>query len=260
MRACNGFGKGLVILILCAAVAACGSEDDMGDGSVTGGTDGGGTGGTGGTGGGSGDAAGGSGGTAYKFLAIVDNTAVYTEALCMAGTGPGPDIDAVELKRAGATLGVGMTGTASFVDGFPGTTSVGCSNCGMMMNAACTHSGTGLAPKIEGARNANPDDGYISLNAGFVWIQIGTATGAGPAQDIKAGDTVTVHEVDQLYEMQGVACVCAPEKYSVYAYVEKGQATTRVKLNATTYRTANNAMCGALDSALGCGTSDFVVP
>ena len=41
MRACNGFGKGLVILILGAAVAACGGEDDMGDGSVTGGTDGG---------------------------------------------------------------------------------------------------------------------------------------------------------------------------------------------------------------------------
>src|SRR5215204_3231708 len=120
MRACNGFGKGLVILMLGAAAAACGSEDDMGDGSVTGGSDGGGTGGTGGTGGGGSDAAGGSGAVAYKWLAIVDDTAQYTTALCMAGTGPGPDIDAIELKRAGATVGVGLTGSATFGESFPG--------------------------------------------------------------------------------------------------------------------------------------------
>ncbi len=141
MRACNGFGKGLVILVLCAAVAACGSEDDMGDGSVTGGTDGGGTGGTGGTGGGGGDAAGGSGGTAYKFLVIMDEKAVSDDMYCR-GTGPGPDIDAVELKRSGSTVGVGLKGSAELAMARPDNmTTAACGQCGAQMNQTCNYSG-----------------------------------------------------------------------------------------------------------------------
>ncbi len=94
-------------------------------------------------------------------------------------------------------------------------------------------------------------------------MQIGDSTGSGSAQDIKAGDTLTVHEVDKVYAGDGSAptdCACAPEKYSVWAYVTKGDATTRKRLNATTYRPANNSVCGAVNIQLGCGTADFSVP
>ena len=135
------------------------------------------------------------------------------------------------------------------------------------MTAACPHSGMAAASRVEGDRDAMsfanmPDIGYISLNAGVVWVQIGSATGAAPAQGLQMGDTVTVHEVDQLYTAgmsANGACTCAPEKYKVYAYVAKGEVSTRKQLTATSYRPANSA-CGALDSQVGCGTTDFTMP
>ena len=130
------------------------------------------------------------------------------------------------------------------------------------------HSGTTVASRVEGKRDAMsyanmPDVGYIALNGGLVWVQLGSATGGGPAQDIRTGDTITVNEVDQLYVADmsaNGACACPPEKYAVYAYVEKGQVATRKKLTAMPYKSANSAMCGTFDSTKGCGTTDFTVP
>jgi hypothetical protein len=121
---------------------------------------------------------------------------------------------------------------------------------------------------VEGPRDAKsyanmPDVGYIALNGGFVWVQLGNTTGDGAAQDIRTGDTVTIHEVDQLYVADmsaNGACACPPEKYTVYAYVEKGQVATRKQLVAGAYRGANSAMCGTASTEKGCGTTDFTVP
>jgi hypothetical protein len=262
MRACIGLGRGLLILVLGAAAAACGGDDEMTDGAATGGGDGSATGGTGGTGGGGGDAAGGSSAVAYKWLAIVDDVA---QPACT-GTGPGADIDSIEVKRAGTSLGVGLTGSASWVDAFPGgPTVVNCSMCG---SGTCPHSGATVAARVEGKRDAMsyanmPDVGYIALNGGAVWVQLGSAMGAAPAQDIRTGDVVSVNEVDQLYVADmsaNGACSCPPEKYSVYAYVEKGQVATRKKLTAMPYKSANAAMCGTFDAEKGCGSTDFTVP
>ncbi len=99
------------------------------------------------------------------------------------------------------------------------------------------------------------------MNTSAIWLQIGNATGDGTAQDIRTGDTITVHEVDKVYLGDGNAesmCACLPEKYAVWAYVTKTDTTTRKRLTATTYRASNN--CGTVDGMLGCGTSDFTVP
>jgi hypothetical protein len=131
------------------------------------------------------------------------------------------------------------------------------------------HSGMEAAARAEGIADAKSyanmtDTGYVSLNTGVLWLQIGGATGNAPVQELSSGDTLKVHEVDKVYIALGSApadCRCQPEKYTVYAYVEKGEVATRVQLNATKYATENTSECGATPTGnLGCGTTDFVVP
>jgi hypothetical protein len=267
-----GMASKFLVLTLGVGLAACGDTADLlGDGGLGGagggsaGAGGAGTGGavtaTGGAGGSSVPDGGGSadtgGGKKFKYIVIVDNdkTPVCT------GTGPGADIDSVDLRHAGSTSvsGVGLKDSA-MVD-----TQVGATACSMCGTAACPNSGTAAAARVEGIKDAmsfstpnTPDTGYLSLNGGVVWLQIGSATGGGPAQDIVSGDTLTVNEVDKDYGFEG--CTCLPEKYSVWAYVDKADENTKVQLSPSKFRDANMATCGAVSGTLGCGTSDFVVP
>lgn len=277
MRALSRFW---MISLICGA-AACGTSDsDVGMGGTGGassGTGGSATGGstggsadasaTGGTGGGAGDA-GPTGSGAYNWLAIIDGTAVAT---CTT-TGPGADIDSVDLQKVGSSsvTGVGLTGSASFVESLPGgPTTAACTMCGPNMMGSCKHSGATAASRVEGIPDgmsyADKDDvGYLSLNTGVVWLQIGSANGGGTAQTINSGDKIMVHEVDLSYVADGSAfqgCACPAEKYTVWAYVTKGDATTRVQLTPTKYEEENVATCGATPTTLdGCGTTTFTVP
>ena len=211
---------------------------------------------------------GGAGAGEFAWLAIVDNEPI---PMCDMSTAPGPDIDSVDHIKAGSSTvtGVGLMGSASFVETFPGGASnIPCSTCGSAQ-AACMHSGAAVVARAEGIKDAMsyanmPDVGYIALNAGALWLQIGTATGGGPAQSIRSGDTIVVREVDRVYVAEGSAfpgCTCNAEKYIVYAYVTKGDATTRVQLEPSRYRPENAADCGETPTqGLGCGTTDFLVP
>jgi ferredoxin len=259
---------GLLIAVGGAALPACDpGEDPSSDGAAgSGGSSG--TGGGGGTGGSRADARppDTAAAAAYRWIAIVDDN---KSPMCNA-TGPGADIDSVDLVRGGGSpIGVGLRGSAAFVDnpaGFP--SNVPCTGCGAAM-AMCPHSGAQAAARIEGIPDGKSyqtmtDTGYISLNAGLLWVQIGQANGNTPAQDIKAGDTVVVHEVDKTYLEDGSAeagCGCDPEKYLVYAYVAKDLTSARIQLKPTMYRPLNTA-CGAISASteVGCGTTTFSVP
>jgi hypothetical protein len=261
--------SGFFVLALGVAISACGDTTDSGADGGTGGASGlGGAGGAGGSGGTSAGGAGGSvtvdgggGGKTYKYLAIVDNE---TKPACTT-TGPGADIDAIDLRHAGSTLvaGVGLTGSAKFV------TQAGATPCTTCGGKDCGNSGDAAASRVEGIQDAmsysdKPDIGYLSLNGGVVWLQVGGPTGSGPAVDIVSGDTLTVYEVDKYYVANGdafAACMCLPEKYSVYAYVDMNDETSKVQLMPTKFQSENAATCGATVSGnLGCGTSDFLVP
>ncbi len=265
-----GFSK-LFVFVLAVSVAGCGEGTESaldalgnpGTGGTTGIPDGGspGTGGSTGTpDSGTPDTGGGAG--TYQWLVIVDNE---TKPMCTT-TGPGPDIDSVSLQRAGAAVGVGLTGSAMYMDLFSGTSGSPCTACGSM--ASCPNSGSAAAERVTGIRDAKsyekmPDTGYASLNGGAIWLQIGSTMGEAPAQAIKSGDTLIVNEVDQTYINDGSAyemCTCAPEKYSVYAYVTMGDFTTRAQLIPTAYRAANTACGETVDAKLGCGTTEFTVP
>jgi hypothetical protein len=261
---------GLLIAIGGAALSACdpGEEDPSTDGAAGSG----GSGGGGGTGGGAGRPVDGrlpdtAAAATYLWIAIVDDnkTPVCTS------TGPGADIDSVDLLRGGgqSPIGVGLRGSAAFVESPAGFGSnVPCGGCGASM-AMCPHSGAQAAARVEGIPDGKSyqtmtDTGYISLNSGLLWVQIGQANGNAPAQEIKAGDTVIIHEVDKTYLEDGSAeagCGCDPEKYSVYAYAAKDLNSARIKLKPTRYRATNTA-CGAIAASteVGCGTSDFSVP
>jgi hypothetical protein len=262
-----------LVLTLGVAFSACGDATDLlgdaGLGGAGGGSAGAGGAGTGGSGAG-GTAAGGAGGSsipdgggtadsgggkAYKYIVIVDNDKM---PVCT-GTGPGADIDSVDLRHAGSmsVAGVGLKGSAT-VD-----TQAGATACAMCGGVACPNSGSALAERVEGIKDAQsftnmPDTGYLSLNGGVVWLQIGSINGGAPAQDIVSGDTLTVNEVDKNYGFEG--CTCQPEKYSVWAYVDKADETTKVQLSPSKFRMENMSVCGAVSGTLGCGTSDFVVP
>jgi hypothetical protein len=263
--------SGWLLLAAGVAIAACGDSTDMGaDGGLggqsgQGGLGGSGAGGTSGTGGTSlTDAGTNPGGKVYKYLAIVDNE---TMPACTT-TGPGADIDAIDLRHAGSTLvaGVGLKGSAKLVTQ---TGATPCSTCGTS-GGACANSGDAAASRVEGIQDAmsyagnTPDTGYLSLNGGVVWLQVGGPTGSGPAADIVSGDTLTVYEVDKYYVAQGLApttCMCLPEKYAVYAYVDMNDESTKVQLMPTKFKSDNTDVCGATASGnLGCGTSDFLVP
>jgi len=269
MRACSSFlYRGLLLVAMGAAVTACDTGEDMStDGAA--GVGGGGTGGSGGTGGKAPDAGGtpdgSSGGTAYKWIAIFDDEKVPA----CTGSGPGADIDSVDLFRgSGTAIGVGLKGSAIYSDMQPGASNTPCTSCN---GAACKYSGTAIAIRSEGIPDGHvyqsmDDTGYISLNSGVLWVQIGQANGNTPAQDIKSGDTIVVHEVDKTYIDEGTAfagCLCTPEKYTVFAYQQMGQAAGRVQLKPVKYRD-KNADCGGVTPGAaetkGCGTTDFTVP
>jgi hypothetical protein len=259
----------LLVFALGAALAACdpGEEEGLDGAAGTGG--GGGGGGTGGGGGRPPDGGGAdmaSSGTPYRWIAIFDGdrTPVCT------GSGPGADIDSVDLIRGGTVIGVGLTGSAQWSMDQPGTTVSNCSMCG---SGACPYSGMTAAPKAEGIQDGKvnevgSDMGYIALNAGMLWLQVGSQTGGGTAQDIKSGDKLVVREIDQVYKAEGSAfpgCACAAEKYTVYLYGMKDQPGTRVQLRPSKYWAENMAMCGGSTTPGtgvmdGCGTTEFTVP
>jgi hypothetical protein len=266
MRACSTWYRGLLLLTMGVALAAC----DPGEEGETDG--GGGIGGGGGTGGGGGrppdagrmDAP--AGGTAYKYIAIFDDEKI---AVCT-GTGPGADIDSIDLVRGTQVIGVGLRASAVFSEGQPGTTNDPCETCGSAMTN-CKYSGATVAARAEGIPdgkvNESTDDiGYIALNGGLLWLQIGQLNGNSPVQDIQSGDKIVVHEVDKSYIAEGSAfagCLCAPEKYAVYAYGQMGMPATRIQLKPVKFRAENMATCGTAPSAtetLGCGTTEFTVP
>jgi hypothetical protein len=269
--------SGFLVLALGLGLSACGdTADGMGDGGLGGSSGSGGTAGSlGGTSGAGGGGAGGSGtadgggsdlsggGKTYKYIAIVDNN---TMPMCDT-TGPGADIDSVDLRHAGSTsaAGVGLKDSAKYATQ---TGATACATCGSAA-AACPYSGMTAAARAEGIQDGMSytnmmDTGYIALNSGVVWLQIGSANGNGPAQDIVSGDTITVYEIDKYYVETGRApgCTgCLPEKYSVFAYVDMASEATKVQLVPTKYKTENVATCTATPSGnLGCGTTDFLVP
>ena len=268
----------LVMLLGAAMLAACGDDGGSGDGGGTGGSGGssgsggGGSGGTGardggagsgGTAGDAGTAGDGGGSRRFRYILIVDDEKT---PMCT-GTGPGADIDSISLIRGGSLAGVGLKGSAMVLTTVPGATSAPCSMCG---GAACPYSGPTAAARAEGVRDGmsvmvGMDMGYLSLNAGGLWLQIGNMTGDTPAQDIMSGDTIKVWEVDKGYitDMRApTGCACTPEKYAVYAYVTMGDTATRVQLSPFNFVAANMTECGTMASGmmLGCGTTDFRVP
>jgi hypothetical protein len=276
----------LMMLALGAGVVACGETEDALSDAGTGGSGSGGSGGSGGTGGGGGSGgSGGSGGTGgssgsggsaadaggdggaakmYSYIAIFDNDKT---PVCADSSGPGADIDSVELRRGSSNIGAGLVGSAMYSTQPGGTP---CTMCGSMMTA-CAYSGSAAAARAEGQPNGKvmatgADIGYIALNAGVLWLQIGQANGNGPAQMIRSGDIVTVYEIDKDFQAQGemyapASCLCTPEKYTVFAYMDPSDATSRVQLVPTGYRSANTTACGATPSGnLGCGTTTFSVP
>lgn len=260
----NFASSGLLVITLGAALAACGDDGlGLGDGGGGSGGTGGGDSGAGARDGGTGD---GNGARRYRWILITDNE---TSPMCTS-TGPGADIDSVTLIRGGLAMGVGLKGSAMTGEALPGTSTSPCTNCGAAM-MMCPYSGSGAAARVEGPRDGRSvavgmDMGYVALNAGVVWLQIGTSTGEAPAQDILPGDTVKVWEIDKGYIADGFApstCGCNAEKYSAWAYVDKTDMTTRVQLTPSAFLQANSAECGASPasgSTLGCGTTDFRVP
>jgi hypothetical protein len=261
----------LLIIVSGAALSACDpGEEGLDDGSAGSG----GSGGTGGTGG-----SGGTGGrpvdarlpdtaasAAYQWIGIYDD---QTMPACTS-TGPGADVDSVDLLRGGSVIGVGLKTSASFdATQQGGPTVTPCTSCN---NGACPNSGPQAAERAEGIQDgmsyaSMPDTGYFSLNAGTLWVQIGQANGNSPAQEIRSGDKIIVREVDKVYIAEGSApasCACLPEKYSVYVFTQKGAMSNGVKLKATKYWMENISMCGGSltpgATDIGCGTTEFTVP
>lgn len=261
--------SGVLATTMGSVMVGCGDDAGM-DGGV---------GGTGGTGGGSsetkqeggggdtGTSEGGEAGSAsYKYLVIYDKEKID----CTLTTGPGSDIDAVELMSGGSKVGVGMKGSGLFG---PGTGA--CTKCGSS-GGACGHTGKSEEATVEGVRDAviyksKTDTGYISLNSGSIQLQIGDVSGAGPAKEFKKGDTVIVHEVDQLYKGvmatdPDMVCKCEPEKYELFAFKAMADgkidpAGVRAKPGAidSKNKMACDAMpMGPMDDP-GCGTTTFTL-
>lgn len=175
-------------------------------------------------------------------------------------TGPGADIDSVELVVNGATIGAGLKLSADFIAANPSASVVPCKagECGSAGNKACSHAATaaGGSESIEVAMGtkdaktycgATVDTGYVSLNGGSLRFQIGDATGAGAAQFMQAGDIIRIHEVDKSYTpVDGGTCVAKDENYSVEIRKTKDAAGTILKSKA--------------GSETGSGVTEFVVP
>jgi hypothetical protein len=204
----------------------------------------------------------------YNWLVIVDSS---PDLLCSTSSGPGADIDSIQVSRAGGPSSVGLRGSAVFTSTFMNVSTPGCERC--EGGSACAYSNAASAHWVEGPPDARSnqglaDSGYLSLNGGLVWLQVGDATGGGKAQSFKRGDTLTVHEVGQEYVGSTgrpfVTCRCTPEPYAVFAYREKDPPTGGTKLVATGYRPENtdgpDECSPTVNSMLGCGTTVFQVP
>lgn len=205
-------------------------------------------------------------GGSYGFVVIYDREKID----CSLTTGPGSDIDAVELKSGATTVGVGMKGSGLFGPGM-----MACTKCGAG-GGACLHTGKVEQATVEGPRDAviyksKVDTGYISLNTGAVQVQIGDSSGAGPPADIRKGDTIVVHEVDRTYAGDPAhdpdnVCKCDPEKYEVFVFKAKADgkidAMAAIKLVPGDPDPKNKAACDMMSKmpGEGCGTTTFVVP
>jgi hypothetical protein len=202
----------------------------------------------------------------YVNVVIMDTESKQPAAERAAcGNGPGSDIDAVELIRAAVPVGYGLVGSAQLVAPTAGPY---CDETDCSGNV-CKYAKATLAPATEGKRNAKvnqstDDVGYVSLNGGTLYLQIGNAiTGGGTAQVLMSGDQLKIHEVDQTYKASGEAyagCTCAAEHYEVWLQDVAG--LNPVQLLPTKYE-AGNTGCPAVVSATdteGCGTTTFTIP
>ena len=202
----------------------------------------------------------------YTNVVIMDTEAKQPKAdRAACGNGPGSDIDAIELIRAGVPVGYGLVGSAQFVASTDGPY---CAETDCSGNV-CKYAKATLAPATEGKKNAKvnqstDDVGYVSLNGGILYLQVGNAiTGGGVAQVLKSGDQLKVYEVDQTYKVSGDAypgCTCAAEHYEVW--LQDAAGLNPVQLIPTKYE-ADNTACPAVITATdteGCGTTTFTIP
>lgn len=201
----------------------------------------------------------------YIWIVIQD-----TEQVACTTNGPGADIDAVALvSSTGTVLGYGKHNTASFTENSGGYSCANSDckggNCKYAANGT-TFTLADLEARTEGMYDAQvnavgDDVGYFSLNGGTLQLQIGDVNGAGPTQEIVAGQQIQVYEVDQTYITLGYApasCSCLPEHYTVSLQTATG---ATLKLTPTLLE-ADNASCAPLTatSTEGCGTTLFGVP
>ena len=188
----------------------------------------------------------------YAYIVIYDS-----EKPDCSTTGPGADIDGVELIAGGSTIGVGLKGSANYAASNPNNVGT-CTMCGKNADKECAHGGDkcDCADSAMGAPDAKlycgntVDTGYISLNGGSIEFAIGDANGGGKSVTIQSGDHIKVHEVDEDYKYTDDGSKCnAPlgEKYEVWLRTAKGLDTGSVKLTA-------------VPAADGSGTTEFVVP
>lgn len=200
----------------------------------------------------------------YVWVVVQD-----TEQLACTTNGPGADIDAVALQDVqGNIRGYGKVGTAKYTP----NSGVACDNADCN-GGVCKYAANGgvytladLQGRTEGKADATvsattDDEGYFSLNAGTLQMNIGAVDGTGAALTINSGDYIYVYEVDQYYVSTGSAyptCTCPPENYTVFVQTAAGafKQATPVLLDP------HNTTCTPLTatSTEGCGTTMFVVP
>lgn len=209
----------------------------------------------------------------YVNVVIMDTESKQPAAdRAACGNGPGSDIDAVELIRGGVPVGYGLVGSAQLAASTAGPycAETDCSGNVCKYAPKIVAPATYIAaPETEGKRNAKvnqstDDVGYVSLNGGILYLQIGNAiTGGGTAQTLKSGDQLKIHEVDQTYKATGEAyagCTCAAEHYEVWLQDAAGM--NPLQLIPTKYEAGNTACPAAITVAdtEGCGTTTFTVP
>ncbi len=140
----------------------------------------------------------------FKSIVIWDKS---QEKVDKCGTGPGTDLDAVGLYRAGKLIAVGATGTAAYTAPVTPLKDKAGTSC-------VAGDGKNSAASAEGPLDAHvyaskSDTGYISLNNGSLEIQfaacktgtkITDCDGAGALVEIQSGDEIDVWEVDAAYK------------------------------------------------------------